>query len=291
MEDKGITFFNFGGGCIVRLFVALDSLRNHYGGPVTLQLAKNDRFNEEAVADLQQYADIQWFDLERLAGRNLKSVLKPSLFKASPYNATLMLDGDLLIQRDPQPLLEMISPQRPLLVTAFSDWNCDGGRMRKRVKRCEEWLWPSDMDRIMDPDHKHRAINLGVIGWDKSGTGVLADWEWMTMKLAGQHIADEVACQCVYHRHGHYVAPETWNSSCFYGLEDPAEAAILHFHGNKHTSPNRPSSRRWIRHLAVLNATGKVKGMGKYLKWPDKALTEQLRKDRKLLDKALGWGP
>lgn len=270
--SEGITFFNFGGGCMVRLLVALDSLRQHYSGPVTLQLAKGDQNNEQAAPDLSQYADIQWFDMKRLAKRNLKSVLKPTLFKISPYDSTLMLDGDLLIQRDPGEILSAVQGHG-LLVTQFSSWKCNGGRMRKRVGRCAEWLWPSDMKYLSG---KWPAINIGVMGWDKGFPDAMADWEWMTMKLAGQHIADEVAAQVIFHRHNHIVADETWNSSCLYGLQPPEKAAILHFHGGKHVG-YRPSSWRWMAALADLIESKKIRLMDRYLTWGDKSLLAFLK--------------
>ena len=284
-KSQGITFFNFGGGCIVRLLVALESLRKVYDGPVTLQLAKDDPHNQQALNDLKRYADIQWFDLARLAKRNLKSVIKPSLFKLSPYQTTLMLDGDLLIQKDPTELLTATA-DHGFLVTQFSTWKCDGGRMRKRVDRCKDWLWPSDMRYLSG---KWPAINIGVMGWDKSAPQVLADWEWMTMKLAGQHIADEVACQCVFHRHPHVVAADTWNSSCLYATQQPKDAAILHYHGNKHTAIDRPSSRLWVKALAELKAGGKIRHLDTYLKWPDKALLGLLKSRPNVLQEALKW--
>jgi len=286
---QGITFFNFGGGCMVRLLVSLHSLRDHYKGPITLQLAKDDQFNIKALPDLEPLADIQWFDLERLARRNLKSVIKPMLFKLSPYDSTLMLDGDLLVQRNPQPLLDGID-QKGFLVTRFSTWNCDGGRMRGRVIRCQEFLDKDYVENcLFSKLRKVAAINIGVMGWKKGHDKVLADWEKMTMNLAGQHIADEVACQVVYPRHQYFLADETWNSSCIYGAQPAPQAAILHFHGNKHTRLDRPSSRRWLKYLALLRKSGKVSNMGEYLTWGDKALSGRLKDTPRVLDDALRW--
>jgi len=286
--SQGITFFNFGGGCMVRLLVALHSLRDHYKGPVTLQLAKGDEFNDRALPDLEAVADIQWFDLQRLASRNLKSVIKPTLFKLSPYDSTLMLDGDLLVQRDPSPLLEKIN-EHGFLVTHFSTWHCDGGRMSKRVQRCEQFLSQNELKTLYSHKHKVPAVNIGVMGWDKTAVSVLEAWERMTMNLAGQHIADEVACQCTFPFFDHWVADETWNSSCLYGVQRPKDAAILHYHGNKHTRIDRPSSRRWIKYLAQLVDGGRVRRMDEYLKWRDRALCGRFKETPGLLTQALTW--
>jgi len=286
--SAGITFFNFGGGCMVRLLVALHSLRDHYKGPVTLQLAKDDEFNERAFVDLEKLADIQWFDLQRLAKRNLKSVIKPDLFRLSPYDSTLMLDGDLLIQADPGELLPKID-EFGFLVTHFSEWNCDGNKMSSRVRRCQEFIDERYLRRLLSRKNKVAAINIGIMGWKKGCDEVLDDWRQMTMNLAGQHIADEVACQVVYPRHRHYLAPGAWNSSPLYGLENPAAASILHYHGNKHTRIDNRSSRRWLKYLARLVDSGKIRRMDEYLKWNDKALKGRLRDTPDVLKQALEW--
>ena len=285
---KGITFFNFGGGCAVRLLVAAYSLRDHYTGPLTFQLAKRDEFNDRLAPDLERIGGVQWFDLERLTKRNLKSAIKPSLFKISPYESTLMLDGDLLIQGDPTPLLDLID-KHEFLVTQFSTWNCDGGRMRKRVQRCAEFITRDYMNTLLSRKKKVPAVNIGVMGWKKSAPAVLEDWEKMTMNLAGQHIADEVACQVIYTRNRHYVADETWNSSCLYGVQEPAEAKILHYHGNKHTRIDRQSSMLWLQYLARLVESGKVERMSEFLKWKDKALRGRLKETPNVLREALRW--
>lgn len=285
---QGITFYNFGGGCMVRLLVALHSLRDHYDGPVTLQLAKDDEFNIKALPDLEPLADIQWYDLEQLAKRNLKSVLKPSLFQQSPYDLTLMCDSDLLFQRDPSELFPQID-KHGFLVTRFSTWNCDGNRMRGRVERCKSFLPGEYFSELVRGKRKVAAVNIGVMGWKKGCDEVLEDWRQMTMNLAGKHIADEVACQVVYPRHDHYVAGDTWNSSCLYGVDHPADAAILHYHGNKHTRIENVACRRWMKYLAQLNADGKVKLLAEYLQWRDKALVGRAKDTPDYLEQALKW--
>lgn len=293
--SRGIVFFNFGGGCVVRLLVALHSLREWHSGPVTVMLAEGDEFCEKAACDIQRYADIQWFALDSVVKRNVKSAIKPGLFQQSPYDATLMLDGDLIFCADPGTLLDTLTEERPFGVTAFSGWHCDGPRMRKRVLRCADWLWPSDRHLILceEPGKKHPAINIGVIGWHKAGTGVMADWEWMTNNIAGQHIADEVACQVVFHRHPTSVWGPRWNASCVYAdtLEGGVTGAhILHYHGNKHTAPDREASRLWLCHLARRIDAGDWTHADEYLRWPDKALKAALKTDKNLLSKALEWG-
>lgn len=284
MIDHGVTFFNFGGGCIIRLLVALDSLRKFHNGPVTVFLANGDPFCEKAALDIAQYAQIQWFDLERLAKRNLKSCIKPSLFKQSPYKHTIMCDGDLLFQADIEPLFIPLTKGCEFLVTQFSTWKTDGSKMRKRVGRAWDFLDEETQKKLQG---KVPAVNIGVMGWTHGADKVLADWEEMTMNLAGQHIADEIACQVIFPRHKHHVAGPEWNESCFYHAGEIEAAKILHYHGNKHTSLDRPSSLRWLKHLARMIVSGRIKRMEEYLTWPDKALRGMMKSNPEWIAKVL----
>jgi hypothetical protein len=94
-------FFNFGNKCVARLLTAIYTLRNVYSGPITLALAKNDEANIKLVEEVKVFnVDILWFDFEHKVKRNIKSILKPHLFTLSPYDTTLMFDGDLIFITD-----------------------------------------------------------------------------------------------------------------------------------------------------------------------------------------------
>jgi len=279
MASTGCTFFNFGGGCMVRLLVALDSLRQFYAGPVTVFLAK-DEWCAKARKDIEKYASVYEFDFhetveahiqakaDHVVKRNLKSVIKPQLFRLSPYDHTLMFDGDLLFQASPEPLLAHLVDGKGFLVTQFSSWHTDGSKMSKRVQRAWPHLTKADK-RVLQG--KLPAVNIGVMGWSKGYEQTIDDWENMTIKLAGQHIADEIACQVTYHRHKHIVVGPEWNDSCFYTASKLDATKILHFHGGKHCG-YRPSSWRWLQHLAKMLREGRSSGIRDFLTWSDKSL-------------------
>lgn len=161
-------------------------------------------------------------------------------------------------------------------MTQFSTWKTDGSRMRKRVQRAKDFLTPADMKVL---NGKHPAINIGVMGWSKPHIDVITDWENMTVNLAGQHIADEVACQVIYHRHPHVVVGPEWNESCNYNAGKVETAKILHFHGNKHCG-YRISSFRWLKHFAQMLEKGVLDNPDLYLTWRDKALTGLIHKHK-----------
>ncbi len=278
---SGLVFFNFGGGCVVRLLVALHSLRKYYSGNVHVFIAEDDyadvyEKDVAAVATTTSRFNLH-ATVEKSVGnvtRNLKSVIKPELLRNSPYDHTLICDGDLLFQASPEPLLWRLENGVGFIVTQFSTWKTNGNKMSKRVQRAWDFITPADKKIL---EGRHPAINIGVVGWSKGNDAVINDWEHITDCLAGQHIADEIACQVVFHRHPHLVVGPEWNESCFYYAGAVKKAKILHFHGNKHCG-DRESSRAWLQAFQDLRDSGKVISLSTYLTWNDKALLDYLRK-------------
>ena len=288
----GITFFNFGGSCVVRLFVALHSLRKFYRGPVTVFLAKGDRFNERVVPDLLNLeVDYRWFDMEAIAKRNMKCVLKPKLFQMSPYVHTLMMDGDMLFQADPS-VLFMALVEKGFLVTKFSTWNTDGNKMLARIQKFKEHLTPWEWAHLTDGKVKVPAVNIGVMGWTKGADAAMQRWESLTMAVAGLHMADEHAAQVTYPFMPSAVVGPEWNESCvFPSNKDLSKAKVLHYHGGKHSDPKRASSRRWLKALQELIRSHRIPGLAEYMHWGDDAVLSNLARIPDFFDPAVTFEP
>jgi hypothetical protein len=238
----GCMFFNFGDKCVARLLTAIYTLRRVYSGPITVALAKNDSANEKLVSDLKPFnVDIMWFDFELKVKRNLKSILKPSLFAQSPYETTLLFDGDLIFTKPIDDLFTW-TEKEGFLVTHFSEWYSHGPSMSKRIRRLDKVFNEKQIKAALD---KHPAVNIGVLGYNKlKGGKLLRKWNQVTKEVAGIFIADEIAMQGVYFWYDHYMANGFYNYSCHFG-KDFDKAYIIHYHGNKHTNPQRYSSRLW----------------------------------------------
>lgn len=290
--STGITFFNFGGSCVVRLFVALSSLRKYYKGPVTVFLAKGDRFNLRIIDDLDKLGvNHIWFDMEAIAKRNMKCVLKPQLFQMSPYDHTLMMDGDMLFQGDPS---ELFAPLQGcgFLVTKFSTWNTDGGKMRNRISKFKEELTSEEWARLTDGKEKIPATNIGVMGWSKGADAVMKRWESLTMKVAGKHMADEHAAQVTFPFYPCAVMGPEWNESCvFPSNPDYTKAKVIHYHGGKESNPKRASSRYWLAALQELIRSRKLSGMAEYLNWGDDSVDGNLKKIPEFFDPGFTFTP
>lgn len=290
----GVTFFNFGGSCVVRLLVALHTLRKHYNGPVTIFLAKDDRFNEASAVDIGKFGNIQWFDLGSLAKRNLKCVLKPSLFEMSPYEHTIMCDGDMLFQGSPSHLFASLV-EKGFLVTKFSTWNTDGKKMRARIEKFRGLMSPEDFATAGSQDPKRGkfpAINIGVMGWSKGCPEVLKTWKDRTMAVAGHHMADEHAAQVTFPFFPTAVMGTEWNESCVFPVDPKySSSKVLHYHGNKHSDPKRLSSRLWLAALQDLMRSRKCPGLAEYLFWGDDAVLSNLSKLPEFFDPAVIYDP
>lgn len=294
---RGITFFNFGGSCVARLLVALHSLRKHYSGHVTVFLAQNDRFNIRAQADIAWFADIKWFDLESLAQRNMKCVIKPALFEMSPYDTTLMMDGDMLFQANPAELFEPLEANG-FLLTKFSTWNTDGSKMSARIEKFRDTFSPAEWGIISsrDPSRgKMPAVNIGVMGFSRnhpSCAGTLARWKELTLQVAGQHMADEHAAQVLYPMVPHVLVGAEWNQSCVYPSDkDYSKAKVIHFHGHKESEPTRGSSRRWLTAFEDLVAARECSGLLEYTCWQGEDLLNNLMRSGALKDPATRLQP
>lgn len=239
---RGCMFFNFGSKCVARLLTAIYTLRNVYNGPIVLALAKNDEANIKLAEEVKIFnVDILWFDFEHKVKRNIKSILKPHLFTISPYDTTLMFDGDLIFTKPIDDLFTW-TEEKGFLVTHFSQWYSNGSSMSKRIKRLSKVFNQTQMDAALN---KHPAVNIGVLGYNKQKGGkLLRKWTQVTKDVAGIFIADEIAMQGVYFWYDHYMANGFYNYSCHFG-KDFEKAYIIHYHGNKHSNPNRYSSRLW----------------------------------------------
>lgn len=254
--NKGVILFNFGDKCMARLLVAVHTLRKVYDGPVTLMFAQNDEHNEKVASVFTDVynCNIQWFDLDRTVRRNLKSVLKPMFFELSPYENSLMFDGDMIFTKKFDELFDW-TDENGFVVTHFMNWLSNGKSMTKRIKSVLGDVFnEKQMNAALD---HHPAVNIGVLGHHKKkGRKLLRKWKEITQKVAGKFIADEIAMQGVYIWYDHYVAPATYNYSCHYGT-DINEAKIIHYHGNKHTGLHRQSSRLWWACVSEIIEEGK----------------------------------
>lgn len=261
-----IAFYNFGNKCILELLVATYTLRKHYSGEIVWMLANNDEWNKQVAGQVANLnVNVKWVDLN-LVKRNAKSAVKPYLFNqlfTAGYDSVIMCDGDLLFLKPIDELFDYMS-DTGVLVTNFCNWNTGGPIMRGRLEQLRGIIKDSDLDNLIRV--KYPALNIGVMGFTKIGEKSLNLWEDITKKLAGKHIADEVAAHALL-LNNVTIAPPIFNASAKIGdLSHIEDNHVVHFHGSAQGGGEadlryenrRRSSRLWFAHLYNFYNSGLV---------------------------------
>jgi hypothetical protein len=223
---EGVLYYNRGTRCLVRLLVSLQSLRDHYDGPVAIANEEEPPGWFKAVASCLNAEFV-------ILPRSEENVLlaKSRLPAKSPFERTMFLDSDTLVRQPVERFMAWIR-EHEVVVTRFNDWHTHRGRMRRRIEQ-----WRKAAPELVDKALAYGgAINTGVQGWTK-GHPLLAAYEATTergLKAGGvsRKILDEIAMQLAVPHHDHLLAPSEWNVGCLHGK--PEGAAIIHYHGRKH---------------------------------------------------------
>lgn len=256
--NRCIAFFNFGNKCVLELLVATYTLRKHYAGKIVWCLAKEDKWNEllaKQVSNLN--VDIIWSDFAKMK-RNTKSAVKPSLFKQlfdAGYDSVIMCDGDLVFL---QPIDELWKPLEDAgcMLTNFCGWKTDGKIMRGRIENLRGILSDEQVEKMCDG---YPSVNIGVMGFTKDKGGkALRKWTSVTEKLAGKHIADEIAAHVIKPWYDCHIASSEFNASAKIGDLSKIEFnKVVHYHGGSQGGgeaearyeDRRRSSRLWMATL------------------------------------------
>jgi len=240
-EKKSVLFFNFGNGCVLRLLISMHTLRKYYSGPALLLQQKNEENTDRIVSLAKRIGiEVELMDLQRICDRNFKSVLAPKVLKISPYETSIQIDSDTSFRSSPQQILDWCH-QYGVLVSHFNNWISSGRTMAGRINSFADVISSEDLQKSLN---RRPAVNCGVVGYRHGiADDFQKEWDDLTNKTAGRFIAEEIACQCVFWKYPHYLAPPPWNTSVIWG--DLEEAKIIHYHGSKHASLGRRNGRYW----------------------------------------------
>lgn len=237
--SRGVIFFNHGQKHCARLVVALSSLRQHYGGPISiLDTGESGGVAESIAADGRLAVELQQIPFVARR-RNSCYVAKSSLWRHSPYDTTVFLDADTITCGSIQTLFDMAADRAGpgFVVTRFSNWITTGDIIRKRIER-----WHGieatgiDVERLIRKslERPHAAINTGIMAWRKDAA-ILKPWQALTEAGWRTPFTDELAAQLLIRELPHVLLSDRWNCSPIYGFEKE-KAVIWHAHGSKHVA-------------------------------------------------------
>ena len=130
-SSRGIIYYNYGRGALVRLAVSLHSLRACYKGPVTVLCDKGSL--EYCLEICGPDATVQ--EIPIVSGENEILLNKCKLHLYTPYDKTLYIDADTLVIKDPSEAFDYLD-KADFAVTQFSDWQSAGKTI---VHRIENW--------------------------------------------------------------------------------------------------------------------------------------------------------
>jgi len=243
MEDKrGCVFFNFGNaGYIIKLFVAIFSLRQVYQGPVTLLLEDILEHKRLALEMARFNVNIKWFkssDIHRINA-------KPYLLTLSPYETTFIFDGDLLFLKSFDDLWQPLE-EKGFLLTRFhaNPYGVNGTATDHR------WAYRlghlDDIRTLLSEEEFSAArkklledridINIGVMGYSKGrGDAFMRDFfvriEKAKKRKMTMSCLDEMIILALSNKYPHHLAEEKWNcpADVFFRKTSLKEAVIVHY--------------------------------------------------------------
>jgi hypothetical protein len=227
---RGVILFNAGRKMLCRAAVCLHTLRRHWDGPVALLL---DTESVEAWDCLQigklcgEYAasPVQ-VKFQTDEGKHRAYLNKCLLHKHTPFDVSLLIDLDCIVQGDVTPMLDA-AEQDEFALCQFHDWEVKG-MIRKRAAFWETIL-PADM--MAAAYNYPAAINTGIYAFRRDSQ-LMHDWWGYAMQGRESWIPDETCCQAMVASYPHRLMSPRFNTSCRYG--DIEKAVIIHFHGRKH---------------------------------------------------------
>jgi len=259
---RGCVFFNFGHAYTLRLLVALYSLRRVYDGPVTTFLSPDSDHP-------QLRSDLAKLDSDIVITTDLsKSWHRHRQFRASPYEATLLCDSDLIFQAPIDALWEPLERDGLLVTRFFSPpYGVDGTSEQPGFANRMAHL--DDIRSLIGEDYHDEAkrqllneridVNIGVMGIARpAGNAFLDDWADFMERGGSRRILlmDEMLVVALMNRHRHYLADETWNCPAdeFFRQTNLADASIIHYFADGHTihgirlgrNPSTWAGRKWF---------------------------------------------
>ena len=239
MSKRGVVFYSLGTKCLVRLAVAVTTLRRVWNGNAIIL-----HYGLEGADSAREIAKMGGVDFQRCQvrvspGKNTALLGKTLLHKDTPYDCTVMVDADTVTLR-PFNDLFWAAEEHEFATTAFSDWKSYGGKYSRRIK---DWRKIVSKQWIEDALAFGPALNTGVFAFRKDSQLQAALYDY-AVQAREFFIPDEIGVCILAPHYPHKVLSHDFNCSCRYDDPRADNVRIVHFHGNKHArfKDNLPKS-------------------------------------------------
>jgi len=275
--------FNRGSGCIVRAIVALETLRRHWDGPVTMYL--EDPYPHEFDEVCKKY-NVGIVHNEK--NHTLKTLVrKTDMFSSPPYDRTMWLDSDVVVNGKLDEMFDYLD-DADVSIPHFCGWKSNGRTMAKRINKFKGIVKDKYLEKALE---ENPAVNTGILTFRKSEKWTEFVKYWVNLAHEGSKakifIPDEVAFQVLYPSAETawglkvHIAPQKFNVSVKFG-EDVEDKRLIHFHGKKHCL-EFPQCDIWKKEFELM-CENNTANINDYLKYSDKRLTKYLRVKSGLID-------
>jgi len=264
--------FNRGEGCIVRSFIALYTLRQHYQGPVTMFLEESYPHEFEETC---KYFNVDIVhNPKRHEVRTL--IRKTETFMYTPYDRTLWLDADAVVLGPIDEMFDYLD-DNDVAIPHFAGWWSDGGIYSRRIKKYKGIAAPKYIDEALK---HHPAVNTGIVAYRKCK--FIEDWIELAIKGGSKKgkekifIADEVAFQVLYPSYDRiFIAPRKFNVSVKHDHGETKDPRIIHYHGDKHVLEH-PNCEHWKETFNKMRKEN-IANINAFMKYADKRLKRWLQ--------------
>jgi len=274
-ETRGIIMFNRGDGCIVRAIVALETLRRHWDGPVTMYL--EDPYPHE-FDDVCKSYDVDVIHND--ANHELKTLVrKTDMFANPPYDRTMWLDSDVVVNGKLDEMFDDLDDY-DVSIPHFCGWKSNGRTMAKRIKKFEGIAEERHLKKSLE---ENPAANTGILTFRKSENWTKFVHDWVNLAHEGSKarifIPDEVAFQILYPSLDEWglkinIASMKFNVSVKFGA-DVEDKRLIHFHGRKHCL-DLPMCDYWKKEFDEMRKND-TSNINHYLQYADKRLKQYLK--------------
>ncbi len=228
----GVLYWYCGPKVTAQLLVSLWTLRRRWAGPVLVIHTPEVAPWAEKLAQ-ERHLDVWTRQVEKPRTRHAHYVGKTFLPQWSPFQRTVYLDADTVVQGELEGLWSEC-----LTTVQMARWTTWTPRIRRRLKPWLEVDPPRAAHVLSD---QYPAVNTGVVAWGPCSRGLCHTWQQLALRGSHLGLTDELAMQLLVPELP-WVLPDIYNHSITFGTS-PEDAVVVHFHGRRHL--RRENGRRW----------------------------------------------